>query len=196
MQQETMHPDAKRTVERNELKRAAIALLAENNLEANNAIDQSETDPTDVPDILFEPAREEGAYARFFEEAFEWDQMTYLYYPYFWARQSQWYELMHERDPDILFENFLRAGAARVNLAVRPGFETAVLWFMATGEIWGSGPVPGIGDPLYVALIDEIAAGKGLSLDAPDPVGDPWEYAMPTNLIVLDPDDRLIPPPE
>ena len=195
LQQETMHPDAKHEVERNELKRATIAMLARNDHHDRQAIKQNTTIPQLLPTIDFPLADTEGAYARFFEEAFEWPEMTYLYYPYFWARQSEWYKLMHERDPDLLFEAFLKSGAARVNLAVRPGFEAAVLWFMATGEIWGGGPVPGIGDPLYVALIDEIVEGKGLSLDNPKPVGDPWEYTMPTHLVVLDPDDRLIPPP-
>ncbi len=195
LQLETMHPDAKRTIERNELKRASIALLARSNHVDRDSISHSLSDPTNVPLIDFADVDEEGAYARFFEEAFEWSEMTFLHYPYFWARKSEWYGLLHEKDPHVWFEAFLRAGASRVNLAVRPGFEGAVLWFMATGEIWYGGPTPGIGDPLYVALIDEIVEGKGLSLDNPQPVGDPWEYTMPTSLVVLDPDDRLIPPP-
>jgi len=198
MTQQQMLPDAKRTIERQELKHGAIAILAEDNFQENGAIrfgPQAEDPDRLYPLIVFDEAKAEGRVARFFEEAFEWDQMTYLYYPYFWARRKVWYELLGQGDPDILFENFLRAGAARVNLSVRPGFEAAVLWFMATGAVWFGGPAPTVGDPLYVAMIDEIREAKGLSMDNPVPVGASWTYTMPTSLVVLDPDDRMIPPP-
>ena len=198
MTQQQMLPDAKRTIEIQELKHAGIAILTESNFQENGAIrfgPQAEDPDRLYPLIAFDEAKEEGRVARFFEEAFEWEQMTYLYYPYFWARRKVWYELLNQSDPDTLFESFLRAGAARVNLPVRPGFEAAVLWFLATGGVWFGGPVPTVGDPLYVAMIDEIREAKGLSTDNPVPVGESWTYTMPTSLVVLDPDDRMIPPP-
>jgi hypothetical protein len=196
LQQQYFAAAAKRSIEAAELKRSAIAMISESNFEDSGAIEfLSSGRFADYPLIRFGAARKKGAEARFFEEAFEWDEMTYLYYPYYWARRAVWWELLSETDPDTLFEAFLRAGAARVNVAVRPGFEAAVLYYMATGDVWFGGPPPVIGDPLYVALIDEIVAGKGLSLDNPKPVGEPWTYTMPTSFVVLDPDDRLIPPP-
>jgi hypothetical protein len=198
VQQETLHPDIKKTIEHTELKRSAISILASHNYEQSGALHLEYDDDLDLnfPAIHFQEARIEGKVARFFEEAFEWPEMTYLYYPYFWARRSEWFKLMSERDPDFKFNAFLQSGAARVNLAVRPGFEAAVLWYMATGEVWMGGPVPVVGDPLYVALIDEIVESKGRTLDNPKPVGSSWTYSVPTSLVVLDPDDRLIPPPE
>ncbi|MEP5808698.1 MAG: hypothetical protein ABJL55_00455 [Roseibium sp.] len=196
VQQETLHPDIKSSIQKNELKRSVIAIMNRDNFEQSGAMDTTDVDGVDFADIRFVEAKDEGAHARFFEEAFEWREMTYLFYPYFWGRRKQWYKLMNERDPDINFNAFLQSGAARVNLAVRPGFEAAVMWFFATGEIWHGGPTPMIGDPLYVALIDEIVETKGRDLDKPDPVGDPWTYAIPTSLVVLDPDDSIVPPPD
>jgi hypothetical protein len=194
VQQETLHPDIKRNIERMEVKRSVISLLASDNYEESGSVDLVKDGALSFPSIRFEEARREGAYARFFEEAFEWPEMTYLYYPYFWARRSEWYKLMNQKDPDFNFNAFLQSGAARVNLAVRPGFESAVMWFLATGEVWKGGPTPTVGDPLYVALIDEIVESKGRDLDKPLPVGKPWTYAIPTSLVVLDPDDSIVPP--
>lgn len=194
LKQENMHPTKKRVIEKIELKRSTISLLAEDNLEDESSLVY---DPhySIYPSIDFSKAKENGDFTRFFEEAFEWDELTYLYYPYFWGRRDEWYATMNQSDPDVLFENFLQAGAARVNLAIRPGFEGAVLWYMATGQIWMGGPAPVIGDPLYVALIDEIVESKGLSLENPKKVGKSWTYPLPTSFVVLDPDDKLIPPP-
>ncbi len=193
VRQDNNSSDSKREIERAELKRASIAMLRNDNFEHNGAITFGGNAPlANLPLIEFKKAAKQGAEARFFEEAFEWPDMTYLYYPYFWARRERWFDLMAQTDSDLLFESFLKSGAARVNLSVRPGFEAAVLYYFATGQIWVDGSVPVIGDPLYVALIGEIVASKGLSIDTPEPVGDSWTYTTQTDLVVLDPDDRAI----
>jgi hypothetical protein len=48
-------------------------------------------------------------------------------YPYFWGRQSTWLKHIDIRDGDLEFEDFLKAGFARVVLPVRPGFESVHL---------------------------------------------------------------------
>lgn len=195
VRQDNNSSESKREIERAELKRASIAMIRKNNFEDNGAITFSGNTPLGgLPLIEFNKATRQGADARFFEEAFEWSDMTYLYYPYFWARREVWFDLMQQTDSDLLFESFLKSGAARVNLSVRPGFEAAVLYYLSTGQIWGGGTVPIIGEPLYVALISEIVAGKGLSIDAAEPVGESWTYSVQTDLIALDPDDQAISP--
>ncbi len=196
VEQQTLHPDIKRQIEKTELKRSVISLLREDNYEENGSVVRTSAGSFDFPHIRFDEAKKEGRVARFFEEAFEWSEMTYLYYPYFWGRRSEWYRMIASKDPDFNFNAFLQAGSARVNLAIRPGFEEAVLWFMATGEVWRGGPTPMVGDPMYVALIDEIVESKGRDLDNPTAVGDSWTYSIPTSLVVLDKDDSLIPPSE
>lgn len=67
----------------------------------------------------------DGTRIRFFEHAFEWDQMQYVFYPYFWARPGGWADRFHARNMDPFLEEFLKAGYARVVVPVRPGFEAA-----------------------------------------------------------------------
>ncbi|MGF7213220.1 hypothetical protein GGE65_007857 [Skermanella aerolata] len=116
--------------------------------------------------------------------------MTWVTYPYFWGRKSQWDERLAFDDPDPLFNQFLKAGYCRVSLPVRPGFEGAIDHFMTYGELWNGGPLPPISSPLYLPIADEIAE----QLDRPGdeiPQGDPWFVRIPTTLVHLRPDDRL-----
>ena len=64
-----------------------------------------------------------SAYIRFFEQAIEWDHLSYLFYPYFWGRKKTWVEKLVTDEPDARFAAFLQAGAARVILPVRRGYE-------------------------------------------------------------------------
>ena len=59
---------------------------------------------------------DEGRLIEFFEQAFEWEQITYLFYPYFWGRKANWIMLSNQSDPDPAFMQFLQGGAARVVL--------------------------------------------------------------------------------
>src|SRR5438270_6601581 len=67
-----------------------------------------------------------GRQIQFVEQAFEWPQMTYRLYPYYWKPSASWRNAMLLDDPDPTFAEFLRAGSARVVVPVRPGFELAV----------------------------------------------------------------------
>ncbi|MDB5318345.1 MAG: hypothetical protein JWO24_4189 [Rhodospirillales bacterium] len=127
---------------------------------------------------------------RFFEQAFEWEHMSYVTYPYFWGRKSQWDERIAYEDPDSVFADFLKAGYCRVSVPARLGFEGAIDHFLTFGETWNGGPLPSISSPLYLPIADEIAE----RLDRPGdeiPQGDPWKVRIPTNLVRLCPDDKL-----
>ncbi|WP_155337585.1 hypothetical protein [Acrocarpospora corrugata] len=79
--------------------------------------------------------RKKGRVVQFLEQAFEWSRVSYVFYPYFWARRARWIELMdHADDADPAFTGFLRAGMARVLLAATPGYEQAILHYLATRE--------------------------------------------------------------
>jgi hypothetical protein len=124
------------------------------------------------------------------EQAFEWEQMTWLTYPYFWGRKSVWADRVAFEDADPLFSQFLKAGYCRAVVPVRPGFEGAVDHFMTFGEPWMGGPLPPISSPQYVPIAEEIAE----RLDRPGdevPVGEPWEVKIPTNLVRLRDDGSL-----
>jgi hypothetical protein len=130
-----------------------------------------------------------GSWIRFFENAFEWTNMIYVLYPYFWGRHARWNAALHFTDPDLEFAAFLRAGAARVQIPVRPGFEKAVAHFCQYGEIWDGNDPPLRGDDLYVPVVDEIETnlGKFTSDGVPYPDGaQPWEVRIPTDLVLVE----------
>lgn len=170
-----------------ELKKHCITILTEQHFDLFDAI---QTGSYNVPQIdLFENAAE-GPYVRFFEQAFEWEQMTWLAYPYFWGRKSEWNDRIAYEDVDPIFNQFLKAGYCRVVVPVRPGFEGAIDHFMTYGEVWNGGPLPTISNPLYLPIADEIAE----RLDRPGdefPQGDPWLVRIPTTLVHLRADDKL-----
>jgi hypothetical protein len=87
-------------------------------------------------------------------------------------------------DVDPSFAEFLRAGAARVVVPARPGFELAIDHFLATGEIWAGGELPPIGSEMYVPIVAELAEQLGAP-GSEVPQGEPWEVRVPTSLVLL-----------
>ncbi|RLP94651.1 hypothetical protein EAD89_03120 [Micromonospora sp. BL4] len=164
-----------------ELKRMCVTLLTEQHFEL---FDATTTGPDGLPRIRFDQAGIEGAYVRFFEQAFEWENMSWVCYPYFWGRRSSWLERLDIRDGDLEFEDFLKAGYARLVLPVRPGFEPAVDHFRKTGDPWQGGPLPTVSDDTYLPIADEIAERLGVP-GSEVPVGEPWEVRVPTSLMHL-----------
>jgi hypothetical protein len=170
-----------------ELKRACISILTEQDFGLFSALVNG---GDGLPNLDFVEARAEGAYTRFFEQAFEWSNMSWVTYPYFWGRRSRWADLLSIEDGDFAFEEFLRAGAARVVVPVRPGFEAAVDHFRLLGEPWFGGPLPTVTDSLYLPIGAEMAERLGRPGDEVA-AGDPWDVRVPTDLIKLRPDGRL-----
>ena len=128
---------------------------------------------------------------RFFEQAFEWDQMTWITYPYFWRRKARWFAKVDYRDDDPEFERFLRAGYARANVPVRPGFETALDHFLTHGAPWAGAGLGGLSSPPFLPLAREIQESLGKKSEAPDPHPvEPWLVKVPTQLIKLRKDDE------
>ncbi len=171
-----------------ELKKNCISILTDQHFDLFDAIDTSPTN--NLPEIDIYEAAGEGPYVRFFEQAFEWEHMSYVTYPYFWGRKDQWDERIAYEDTDPVFADFLKAGYCRVSVPARPGFEGAIDHFLTFGETWNGGPLPAISSPLYLPIADEIAE----RLDRPGdefPQGDPWKVRIPTNLVHLRPDDKL-----
>jgi hypothetical protein len=181
------NPVENRQIERGELRKHAIATLTAQQFDLFGAV---ATAPQGFPELDLAEADPEGRYVRFFEQAFEWEQMMYLFYPYYWGRKDNWLNRSQLQDVDPQFAAFLKAGAARVVLPVRPGFETAVAHFLDTGEIWDGANPPLLTSPLYVSIIQEI---KERDLAPGDEVaqGDPWEVRLPTTLVRLRPDGSL-----
>lgn len=172
---------------KDELKKHCVSILTEQHFDLFNSI---ETGGEGFPQINIFENEAEGPYVRFFEQAFEWEHVTWVTYPYFWGRKPLWDERIAYEDTDPLFNQFLKAGYCRVSVPIRPGFEGAVDHFITFGELWDGGPLPAISNPLYLPIADEIAE----RLDRPGeevPQGDPWDVRIPTSLVHLRADDKL-----
>lgn len=171
-----------------ELKKNCLSILTDQHFDLFGAI---QTSPSNgLPEIDVAEAALEGTYVRFFEQAFEWEHVTYVTYPYFWGRKDQWDERLGYDDPDPAFAEFLRAGYCRVSVPARPGFEGAIDHFLTFGEIWNGGPLPTISNPLYLPIADEISERLGRP-GTETPQGDPWTVRVPTSLVHLRADDQL-----
>lgn len=171
-----------RQIEQEVLKHNSIAYLVDDSVSKNNKVlGKSLYSGTTVAG--FEVARtgldDYASLAKFMEQAFEWDIMSYNYYPYYWGKREDWDDMYQSENIDPLFRSFLRSGLARVVVTVRPGFEDAVQFYMSTGRLWSGGEVPVIGDPMYLSIVDEMKDIKG------EEQGKPWITRLPTSLTIL-----------
>lgn len=184
-----------RSVESIELRRACLELLTDQHFDAFGAIQNVGGRPT----IDNSAAREQGPVVEFFEQAFEWPQMTYTFYPYYWGRKSIWEDRLNLNDVDPIFGKFLRAGSARVVIPVRRNMENDLIYFLKHGDIWGNthtGDAPLPDDPDYVPITQEIReTDEMMGRDSGDgiPEGAPWQVVIPTPLVCLDADGLDLP---
>jgi hypothetical protein len=187
------NPDQNRAVERRELRRNVIAmLLGTPQDEGPFAGDAIAEEANGRPVVDLDVASRERDGIQFFEQAFEWSNMTYIHYPYYWAQGDEWVESITRTAADPLWAAFLSAGASRVSVPVRPGFENTVSLYLGTGVYWPGGQVPTVGDPAYLGLAEEVAESLGAGLIDPERTDlDP--VVLPTPLIWLQPDGDLNP---
>ncbi|MDR6687895.1 hypothetical protein J2Y41_003471 [Arthrobacter sp. 1088] len=129
--------DQNRALERTELKKWAIKLMRSVPFTFDSVIGHEgvqEIDPVSA-DL-------QAPVVRFFEEAFEWEQMTYMFAPYFWGRRRTWTLRQNLSVPnDPRHEAFLRAGSARTIVPVTAGQEARVLAYLESDTSlpeWGS----------------------------------------------------------
>ncbi len=147
----------------------------------------------DYPAIDIPKAREKGRHVQFLEQAFEWQQLASIFYPYFWADRPKWIEMMNRSDKgDPNLTAFLRAGSVRILLPVTPAYENAILHYLATREPWDGGPAPVIGDPLFIPIYEELRKQQDDIFNA-IAEGDPWTFTLPTSHVYLEEDSTTLP---
>lgn len=191
-------PELNRETERAELKRACITLWAQPDLGSIDAVKvKTAPHPSDYPEIDVLESRWLARQVEFFEESFDWINMTYDLVPYYWGRKTAWLDLFKPACSDPIFERFLRAGAARVRVPVKPAEAERILYFQLTGTIWSGGAIPALSSTnhpdasLYMSYLEELA-GQDASSDDPDlPVkieasdSSTWISKVPTSLVWL-----------
>ena len=166
-----------RQIEQDVLKHNCIAYLVDPKVLGTKLYDKENIENFEV--IKDKNLDEYASLSKFMEQAFEWNIMSYDFYPYYWGAKTDWQTLYQSESMDPLFRSFLQSGMARVVVTVRPGFEDAVQFYMSTGRLWNGGEVPVIGDPMYLSIVDELKNIKG------EAQGKPWITRLPTSLTIL-----------
>jgi hypothetical protein len=184
------NPRINREIEKTELKKQCVKMLMDTY--RFGSFDAMKVDrETSLPDFDIFDAINEGKTIQFFEQAFEWENLTYLFYPYFWARIDQWVHKSTTYDNDPLFTKFLQAGSSRVVLPVHPAYNDAIMYFLENnGAIWKGGEPPRLNDPLFISLADELR-NQTDDLANATAEGEPWEVILPTTLVYLQKDSDL-----
>jgi hypothetical protein len=174
-----------RDIEQLVLRKNCISYLIDRNPNGNKRYGQGMYAPEKNPKLndyevnLDQKMDDYGSFVKFIEQAFEWKEMSYNFYPFYWGAKNDWAELYQFESNDPTFREFMQAGMARVILTIRPGFEAAVMHYINTGQIWNGGQIPILGDPLYVSILDELKDIK------PKKEGKAWETRVPTSLTIL-----------
>lgn len=145
-----------RELEKEELKRMAISYISCQFFDQFDAM-KNKVEPCGYPEMNVKEAYEEGKFIQFFEQSFQWNLMTYIFYPYFWGKKCSWGKSLKEEATDLIFEKFLQAGSCHIQIPLRPSHFDIVLHFINTGEIWNGASEPPIPtDPHYVSLAQEV----------------------------------------
>jgi hypothetical protein len=180
-----------------ELKKAVISDLLGNALAPNELW----TYPNPLPTPYYGPGYNPQATVasspviQFFEQAFEWENIVYICYPYFWGGQQNWLQnatYASQNPSDPVFDQFLNAGSARVVVPARPGFEKLVNYYLYTQQVWGGQNPPGPNDPGYLSIADEIEAIQVGATDG-TPVPPSWEITLPTTFLWAGTDPSTLP---
>ncbi|MDH5414820.1 MAG: hypothetical protein OEW87_11835, partial [Flavobacteriaceae bacterium] len=188
------NPLFNRITEQREIKRTCIEMLARPfNIPIGKNFYRTvtpcgEENPTEIPIVKQNPLYDKySSHVKFFEQAFDWEIMSYLFYPYYWADQCKWIELFQSKDAaDPIFQAFLQSGMARIVVPVRIGFEEAVSYFMETGEIWnGGGLVLDSESDLYLSIVEEMQEIEGV-------VEEEWQTTVPTSLTIVQNESALL----
>ena len=108
-------------------------------------------DPNRLTDAEWIDVMEWGEFIKYLHNAIEWENVLYFTYPYFWDDNKLWDFKKFLYHPDATHRTFLRSGAARVVLTIRPGFEASFTSLIESGSFGGlPGPHP------YVTIAQEI----------------------------------------
>jgi hypothetical protein len=187
-------------VERTEIRRLIVEELLgqrpdRSSFGGGSSINQSPGDPD--PDKRWPEIDEQAMNRRrdavlMLEQAFEWENTTWVHYPYYWGGLTGWDTAITSHTDDPVWDKFLAAGVTRAVAPVRPGFEQAVALYLSTGIVLPGDLMLGVDEPVYLSIAEEIAEAAGAKAMphrrvALDPV------RIPTDLVKLQPSEHLNP---
>ncbi|MCW3074672.1 MAG: uncharacterized protein JWP69_1741 [Flaviaesturariibacter sp.] len=177
------NPALNRIIEQRELKRICIEMLIKPFCKVQgrkNFTDQNACDLYQIPQVnQTKEFTEYASMVKFFEQAIDWQIMSYLFYPYYWADKCDWAGLMQSESDDAVFQAFLQSGMARLVVPIRLQFTEAFAYYLETGEIWlGNELVAGTPSDLYLSIAEEMQTLEGA-------VEEEWETRVPTSLAIV-----------
>jgi len=155
-----------RDIERDELKKGTIRIMTDefSRIVLNGKVllnvqfdSMKENLNQPFPEFDVDEADEDGQIISFFEDSFEWENITYEFLPYHWGRKNKWIESNSVENSDVDFSSFLKAGAAKVVVPVSPAHQDRVLHFLSTKEIWNNDfEPPVINREPFLSIVEEL----------------------------------------
>jgi hypothetical protein len=123
---------------------------------------------------------EYGEYIKFVHDAIDWDSILVLLYPYFWDRPENHAQKLYLDHADGTHKEFLRAGACRVVLAIKPGFEERLVSLLDKGQLGDLAPASRFRDAIEaVQLAEQRFAANRAAATEPDEDGEPPQEEVP-----------------
>jgi hypothetical protein len=120
--------------------------------DSNDPSAQDVLDPNRLTDEEWLKVIEHGEFIKYIHNAIEWENVLFFTYPYFWDDNKLWQFKKFLYHPDATHRTFLRSGAARVVLTIRPGFAKTFTQLVDSGGLFN--PLPG--SHPYVTIAQEI----------------------------------------
>jgi len=183
------NPLETRKIEKHELKKACTEQLFSQYFKLVGGSDKTSGDENPSQFAVNAPR-----YIQFFEQAFEWNEITYHFYPHLEGQENQEQltltALDRYSDTDPIFTSFLQAGMARVIVPVRPDYAMLVLYYLSSGMIWPGENSLTPTNEKFVSIVNEMKILPKVDSEC-NHVSKPWEIIIPTSMIVLQDSQKL-----
>lgn len=170
-------PRAERMIERRQLRRGCMALLFERQAALEGG--------APLPGRASVLSVNEAHYLEFFDDLFEWDEMSYRFH----TRPGLAGAKPSRGNPGAASDAlapFIEADVAMVLLPVRPSRVMALLYFLSSGALWDGDNRLAPVSSADMTLVNDLKSAAGQPAVQPRPVGCPWEVVVPTAMQVID----------
>lgn len=186
----SIHPMKKASQVKEEIKKESIRNMLRYN--SINIYDTYKPGEEYYPD--FNRDKLNGEKAKFLENVFDWNNMTFEFHPYYYSNKSNWAKVLNLKDDDPMFEEFLKASYATVRIPVIRDelAERASLNFIMNNSIANYEVLPESLQAWINDLSDEDATKftydpiTGKEIQEPKNTIDLGIFSLPTDLVILE----------
>ena len=178
------NPDENKEIIINELKRGCISSFFHWDL--SQRADSFPDDTTTYEYWHESGIWEHGVATEYMERAFEWENLAYIFHPYYHSNKENWGDKIHLQGiSDSEFADFLKAGAVTVLVPARPEFAERLIYFDEYRVVSDHVEPLFVADYWVNALIEEVRAKGVDSIHDPGEASDSWKVRIPTSLVLL-----------